>query len=246
MRVDDYHRELTGRLRAILGGRLLGVYASGSFGLGDFDQSRSDLDVFAVCRGTVTAEEKREIVGRLRHEALPCPARGLEFVLYPEETARVPSDRAGFLLNLNTGSRIGFRVDEEPGAVARHWFPIDRAIVRAAGVALFGPPAHELFAAIPRSLLLPVVRESLVWCLAAGRGGGDAVLNACRSLRWLREGRWSSKAEAGRWALEHLDDSALVAAALAGRTEEARFEPHRVEQLVGEVLAELDRVAARG
>ena len=59
MTVAEYHRELTERLRAILGERLLGVYASGSFGLDDFDGGRSDLDVFAVCRGAVTGAEKR-------------------------------------------------------------------------------------------------------------------------------------------------------------------------------------------
>jgi hypothetical protein len=39
------------------------------------------------------------------------PARSLEFVLYPEETARIPTNEAGFVLNLNTGPKIGFRVD---------------------------------------------------------------------------------------------------------------------------------------
>ena len=59
MTVDEYHRELVDRLVAILGQRLLGVYAGGSFGLEDFDGARSDLDVFAVCTGTFTPDEKR-------------------------------------------------------------------------------------------------------------------------------------------------------------------------------------------
>lgn len=242
MTVAEYHRELTARLEAILGPRLLGVYAAGSFGLDDFDGSRSDLDVFAVCRGSVTSAEKQEIVARLRHEELPCPARGLEFVLYPEETARVPSGEAGFVLNLNTGPQIGFRVDEEPGAVERHWFPIDRAIVRGAGAPLLGPQPDELFAPIPRELLLPAVREALEWHRTPGNcGDDDTVLNACRSLRWLREDVWSSKSEAGAWALEHVDDRELVAAALASRSRGARFDRVRVERFVDAVLAESER-----
>ena len=35
MTVDDYHRELTRRLCEVLGERLIGVYAAGSFGLDD-------------------------------------------------------------------------------------------------------------------------------------------------------------------------------------------------------------------
>lgn len=244
MTVAEYHRELTARLRAILGERLLGVYASGSFGLDDFDGSRSDLDVFAVCRGAVTGAEKRAIVAQLRDEALPCPARGLEFVLYPEETVRVPSDQAGFILNLNTGPRIRFRVDEQPGAVERHWFPLDRAIVRSAGVALAGPAPRELFAPIPRALLLPIVREALEWHRTPGNSGDDdTVLNACRSLRWLREDVWSSKSDAGAWALEHTHDRELVAAALGCRDRKATLGRERVDRFVDDVLAEVARSA---
>lgn len=226
----------------MLGERLLGAYAGGSFALGDFDPSRSDLDVFAVSSGTVTREERRAIVAELRHESLSCPARGLEFVLYPETTARVASVEAGFVLNLNTGTRMGFRVDEQPGAVERHWFPLDRAIVRATGVPLLGPPPEELFAPIPRSLLIPVMREALEWSLLRGDGGDDAVLNTCRSLRWLREDIWSSKSAAGAWALDHVDDTGLVVAALARRNRDGQLGRERVGRFVTAVIAELDRI----
>ncbi len=239
--VAEYHRELVHRLEAVLGDRLIGVYAAGSFGLADFDQRRSDLDVFAVCRRPVTAHDKHEIVARLRHEHLPCPARGLEFVLYPEETARVPSAEAGFVLNLNTGPGIGFRVDEQPGAVERHWFPLDRAIVRESGVALTGPPPAELFAPIPQALLLPAVRESVLWHRQPGHAGDDdAVLNACRSLRWLREGVWSSKTEAGAWAIDNGVDPTLVAEALAHRRTGWSLGRGRVHAFLDSVLSELD------
>lgn len=219
--------------------RLIGVYGAGSFGLHDFDPGRSDLDVFAVCREPVTRDEKQAIVAALRHESLPCPMRGLEFVLYPETTACVATDEAGFLLNLNTGPKIAFQVDEEPGTVARHWFPIDRAIVRANGVPLFGPPPDDVFAYIPRSLLAPVVAESLEWHLAPGNSGDDdTVLNACRSLRWVREDAWSSKSDAAAWALDQVDDPSLVRAALASRNREARLDRTRVRRFVQAILGE--------
>jgi Domain of unknown function (DUF4111) len=238
--VREYHRELVERLSDVLGDRLLGVYAAGSFGLDAFDPARSDLDVFAVSSGTVSAAEKQTIVAKLRHESLPCPARGLEFVLYPEATARVPSNEAGFLLNLNTGPRMDFRVDEETGAVERHWFPLDRAIVRTAGVALAGPPPQELFAPIPRAMLLPVVREGLEWYRLGQSGdGSDAVLNACRSLRWLREDVWSSKTEAGAWALEQPVDREVIEAALDRQRGGPPLDGERGSRFVDSVLGEL-------
>ena len=198
--------------------------------------------MFAVSREPVSQEEKRAIVAAVRHESLPCPARGLELVLYPEETARVPTVEAGFLLNLNTGPGVPFRVDTEPGDVERHWFPLDRAIVRESGVALLGPPPSEVFAAIPRGVLLPAVREALVWHRESGRAAdADSVLNACRSLRWLREDVWSSKSEAGAWAIESGVEPDLVAQALASRRAGGHLGRERVEGFLDAVLTEARR-----
>jgi hypothetical protein len=136
---------------------------------------------------------------------------------------------------------MDFHVDEEPGAVERHWFPLDRAIVRETGVALLGPPPAELFAPIPRPVLVPVVREALEWNLAAGRSVDDnTVLNTCRALRWLREDVWSSKSGAGAWALPRVADAELVEAALARRNRSAELGRERVVRFVESVLAELE------
>jgi predicted nucleotidyltransferase len=235
--VARYHTDLVARLRAILGAGLTGVYAGGSFALGDFDAGRSDLDVAAVSATPVAVEAKRAVVEALRHERLPVPARGLELVLYAEPVVRAPTVEAAFELNLNTGPAIAFRVDEEPGEVERHWFPIDRAILAEHGVALHGPPAGEVFAAPPRLLLLPVVRKSLEWHLRRGvSGDDDAVLNACRALRYVVEDTWSSKGAAGEWALSRAGDRALVEQALAARTRSAGLDRERVERFVRGVL----------
>jgi predicted nucleotidyltransferase len=233
-----YHRELAGRLRGLLGAELVGVWAGGSYALGDFDPARSDLDVAAVARGPLAREAKLAVADALRHEALPVPARGLELVVYKAAAVGVPTAGEAFELNLNTGAQIPFRLDLEPGEIERHWFPLDRAILAAHGVAVLGPPAGEVFAPMPRELLLPAVHESLEWHLRRGvSGDDDAVLNACRSLRFLVEGRWSGKGEAGRWALAHVDDRELLQAALAARTRSAQLERERVERFVRAVLA---------
>jgi hypothetical protein len=125
--VDDHHRELVARLRGLLEDELLGVYASGSFALGGFDHYLSDVDVAAVGATPVDQTTKQAIVEALRHESLPCPARGLEFVLYPEPVLRTTTTDPGFDLNLNSGARMRFRVDYEPSE-ERHWFAIDRSM----------------------------------------------------------------------------------------------------------------------
>jgi hypothetical protein len=222
--LDDYLAELTRRLGAVLGGDLLGVYAGGSYGLSAYEPGRSDIDVTVVAAGALSHAVKQAIVERLRHEALPCPARGLELVVYPLATARGGGGEPGFELNLNTGAAMDFRVDEAPGDIEGFWFAIDRSILRAHGVALSGPPAADLFAPIPRATLLELVQESIRWHRDSDVPlDSDTVLNTCRALRFASEGTWSSKREAGAWAAQE----PIVTAALAGepleRTAVARF-----------------------
>jgi hypothetical protein len=234
--VGEYHGQLVARLCALLGPDLVGVYAGGSVALGGYLAGRSDLDVAVVCRSTLTETQKEGIVDALRHESLPCPARGLELVVYTDSTVRSGTGEPAYELNLNTGRGMPFVLSFAPEGEP-HWYAIDRAIVHAHGVALAGPPPEALFAPIPRHVLLGRVCESVRWYAEHTWAGADnAVLNACRAWRYAREGTWSSKSDAGEWALERTDDRALVADALAARTDGRPLDRERVQTLLGSVL----------
>jgi hypothetical protein len=207
MELEAYLAELTRRVRELLGEALVGVYAGGSYALGAYEPGRSDVDVTAVVARRLDATAKAAIVGALRHEALPCPARGLELVLYPFATARAGSGDPGFELNLNTGADMPFRADTTPGDIEGFWFAIDRSILREHGVALHGPPAAEVFAPIPRETLLRLLAESVRWHRDSGiPASGDVVLNTARALHFADAGRWISK----RAAAERYLDEALA------------------------------------
>ena len=240
-----YHRKLASRLQARLGSELIAVYAGGSFVLGGYVPDRSDLDVAAVCRSPLTGEVKTEIGAALRHESLPCPARGLELVLYAESSVSEPMDGAGFELDLNIGREMPFRLATDPDSAARHWYLIDRAILREHGRVIYGPEARELFAPIPRDALLRALSDSLRWHAEAGVArDDDAVLNACRAWRYAAEGAWSSKPAAAAWARERLDDPDLVSRALAERHGGGHLDRDRVEALLGRVERLLQSAAA--
>jgi hypothetical protein len=226
--LDPYLKELARRARAVLGDELVGVYAGGSIALDAYREGRSDADVAVVVRSPPTRAAKDAIVAALRHESLPCPARGLELVVY-----RLGASE--FELNLNTGERMPFRVDYEPDPAESHWFAIDRAILRGRGVPILGPPPEEVFDALPREELLPIVAQSLRWHLGGEAQPDDAVLNACRSLRYARTGEWTSKTDAARWALEHVDDTDIVRSALGG----APIDSGRAAAFVSHVLERL-------
>lgn len=225
------------RLQEVLGGELVGVYAGGSSALGGYQPTRSDIDVAAVSLGELPVALKRGVAERVRHEVLPCPARGLELVVYPSATVSVPTREPAYELDLNTGRAMPFRLSLDPAeAPGDHWYVIDRAIVHEHGRVLFGPPPGELFAPIPRELLLSALRNSLDWHETSEDARlDDAVLNGCRAWRYAAEGRWSSKPEAGAWARSRDDDPELVEAAIAARTSDRPLDPQRVEGFLSRV-----------
>jgi hypothetical protein len=197
-----YLEELTRRLEAILGPSLVGVYAGGSWALGGYEPPDSDLDVAVVSREPLSDGAADRLVAALRHEAFPCPARGLELVVYTRESAASGTTDPGFELNLNTGARLTFRADREPQPGERHWFAVDRSVLSQHGIALFGPPASEVFAPIAPTHLKPVLADVLRWYEREAPESEDAVLNAGRSLRFARDGVWLPKPVLRAWAAE--------------------------------------------
>ena len=155
-----YLHAVVRRLRAALGDRLIGAWVVGSAALGDFDARRSDLDVQAIADGRPARRELEALAAELSHPALPCPARGLELVLYPREGLEDPRGPA-FALNLNTGPRMDQHVALDPDGDPRFWFVIDVSIARQHAIALHGPSAAAAF---------PEPRRSLV--VASPRGPG--------------------------------------------------------------------------
>jgi hypothetical protein len=200
--VGAYLGELTARLRAGLGEGMGGVYLMGSAAAGGYSHGASDLDVWALVGAPVADEAKRALVARVDQAALPCPARGLELVV-----ARFPGGPEPVVeLNLNDGPRMPRRVAFDASGEPRHWFVLDAAIGREGARALWGPPPREAFPAIPRSLQLAAIGESLDWYAAQEPDNRKAALTAARGWRYLVEGRWSSKEDAARWAADRRPD----------------------------------------
>ena len=221
--VNAYAREVARRVRDVLGDRLVGVWLVGSLALGDFEPGRSDIDIQAVATGPVPLAERRSLARQLAHDALPVPARGLEFVLYARPDLAVPGGPR-FSLNLNTGPgmdhHVAFDADDDPG----FWFTIDVDIARSTAVPLMGPPAGEVFPTLPRGVVAVAVLEGLDWWTTHSGTPTQTLLSACRSWAWATDGRWRSKSDSARWARPRLANPSGVDAALrlrAGGTGEA-------------------------
>jgi hypothetical protein len=156
-----YLRAVVGRSADVLGDGLVGVYPTGSVALGAYTPGRIDLDVMAVVAQPPPEPVLREVAARLAHEALPCPATGLEFVVYPRDVVATAGGHAGFLLDLNTGRQLNAKVSTDPAGEPRFWYVIDRAITAQSEVSLVGMPVRNVFTAPPFETLREVVVESI-------------------------------------------------------------------------------------
>jgi Domain of unknown function (DUF4111)/Nucleotidyltransferase domain len=214
----SYLSNVASCLQDLFGSELVGVYVGGSYALGDYRRGQSDLDLAAVVQSRMPAHLRELAVERLLPEAARCPTRGLELVIYRSATARSGSVEADFELNLNAGPEMPVRVEHGGAAAGQgHWFPIDRSMLAQAGIPLVGPPVAEVFSPIAPQALAPALVDSIRWHRAHPEHPSDSVLNACRSLRFATEGRWSSKPAAGRWAVDRgLAPPELVQRACAG------------------------------
>jgi hypothetical protein len=112
---------------------------------------------------------------------------------------------------------VGYDPHDDP----RFWFVLDVSIGREQGHALAGPPASDVFPALPRRLVVESLREALGWQQRHDPSGVQVVLSSCRAWAWAVEGRWLSKGDAAAWAAERLADPTPVTLALARRGEPA-------------------------
>jgi hypothetical protein len=201
----------------------VGAYLQGSFAVGDFDQ-HSDVDFIVALRDELTDHQVAALqILHARIYGLECEwAQHLEGSYFPTALLRDYLRAGSPVWYLDHGSQALIRSDHCNTALVR-W------VVRERGVQLAGPPASALVDAVPVAVLRREIAEVMhVWGKqilddpAPYRNRfyqGFIVLNYCRMLHDLVEGRPSSKRASAAWAQAHLDSkwSALIDRAWGGR-----------------------------
>jgi Domain of unknown function (DUF4111)/Nucleotidyltransferase domain len=244
--VSRYLREVTSRVQDVCGDQVVGVYTTGSLALGDYRPGRSDIDLMAVVSEAPALDRRRQLVRQLDHQVVPCPAAGLEFVLYPLTTVSQPRLDAGYLINFNTGPALPPVTSFDPGDGPSFWYAIDRAITYQSGEALYGPPPAQVFLALPFDDLLRAVIASVAAHsdLDEGHLLDNAVLNGCRALSFAHDRRWYAKVAAAERSLPAVGEFApLVSAAIvsfnSGRQQAVTLDRDTVRAFLLQVLREL-------
>jgi hypothetical protein len=201
--VDRYVDLIAAAVCDVFGDRVVGIWLLGSLAYGGFGPS-SDVDIQAAVLDPAD-EDIAALVARINHRALPCPAGGLEFVLYDVEALTDPTPPLQWSLNLNGGPAREEKTSTDPTSESWHWFLLDLAIGRETAKTLFGRDLSDVVAPISREDQLAAIAESLRWHSSNDEGSANQAANAARGLRFLRTGQWGSKPDALSWAssLDH-------------------------------------------
>jgi predicted nucleotidyltransferase len=217
--------ELLPRVRAALGENFVGIYLFGSLVAGDFDPSRSDVDVLVVSDTEVSDEQFAALLAVHQELAASVSPWATEVEAYYLTRAALRRDDLSFgeHLKVNRGGGVLEPLHRDPG-----WL-VQGHILRAYGVALAGPD--------PKTLVDPVGLDELRRAAAAGvpewleplladpselsRPGFHTylVLTLCRVLFTVANDAVASKQAAGRWAQSALGGRwlGLIEHALAWR-----------------------------
>jgi predicted nucleotidyltransferase len=211
---------LVDAFRALLGEALIGVYLHGSLAMGCFNPDHSDLDLLVLARRPLSLDSRRAAAGvLLRRSNAPRP---IEISCLNAEDVRPWRHPAPFDFHFSEDWRERLETDPAPAGGEPRVDPDLAAhltVARARGLALLGPPPSLAFPAVPPEDYL----DSIVGDFEAAHGFMAAnpiyfVLNACRVLAFVEQGRVLSKDEGGEWALASIQAEwhGLVRAVLKG------------------------------
>ncbi|MFZ5817655.1 MAG: aminoglycoside adenylyltransferase domain-containing protein [Bacillota bacterium] len=183
--------------------------------MGDFCAASSDLDFLAVTEGPLSPEDLLA-VGMLHNELLEQhPAAALlegdyaprEYLVPHGTTVPVPGCERGLFL-----PKVG-----EIMLSADNIYNM-----REHGITVLGPAPREVLPEVSEEQVRSAVRSMLQESTGICHGpeeAADGILNLCRSLCTLEEGRPTTKSEGAHWARRNLEPEwhPVIDAAVAAR-----------------------------
>ncbi len=211
-------------LRETLGDALVSVVVHGSLAMGCYRAPKSDVDILAVsARGLTPAERQRVADGLIAAHDARGSGAGIEISIVTADAARAAEHPMPFEVHLSGDfdslvemreGRFDYSANNTDQDLAAHIM-----VARSRGVALFGPPAADVFTPVPWQHYLDALETDLEWALdRLTESPVYFVLNACRVLQIdaLGEGTVMSKAEGAAWGRDNLPEQyrPLISAAL--------------------------------
>jgi len=209
--VDTLLDQLLGRMRAVLGDKLIGLYLYGSLVTGDFDIDISDVDLLAAIATDLDAAEFAAL--EAMHESVvtetPQWTGRLEIAYVPLHGLMSFKTERSAIAVISPGEP--FHMKDAGIDWLTNWYT-----VREKGRTLYGPASVDLIASISRDEFIEAVKSLLrMWPAFLDETTplpylSYSILTLCRGLYTITFGEPTSKIKAAAWATGALPDWSLL------------------------------------
>ena len=208
----QYLESFTRLLQAALGANLVGVYLHGSLAMGSYYPPKSDMDVLAVVKTSLTPARAAALLRDIAMYSDTRPTVGdIEFSLITAAAAKAVPNPMPYELHYSSSwhdrilrNEVSFDVPQYDSDLFAHLLCLQQR-----GVCLYGEPVESAIGEAAWADFLFAVLDDLDWVL------GDenilespyyCIFNACRVLQLLETGvrEVFSKEEGALWGLENL------------------------------------------
>ena len=207
--------EISREYQTVLGSKLTGVYLHGSMAFGCFRWACSDIDFLVVVEEKLTQTEKEALIRILLQLDASAPPKGFEMSVVLRSACSPFADPTPYELHYSNAHRENYRRDL-PGTCQRlQGYDPDLAahmtVIRHAGKVIAGEPIDAVFAPVPPESYVRSIWQD-VCCAAEEIHEAPVyhVLNLCRTLACVQEGKVLSKQQGGEWGMAHLPKHAEV------------------------------------
>lgn len=255
--IEEFLNDLVVKLQHQIEPPVIGVYLHGSLAIGGFNPARSDIDLLVVTETPIGMETKKKLAAFfLEQSSNPYPVEVSILNLSQLEEWKFPTP---YDFHFSEYWRKRFEQDAAEGTTAcldtEGKSDIDLAahfmILNHRGICLEGRPIHKVFPAVPKSDYLTAIVDDYEDCLEKiHREPIYSVLNLIRVYWYLKEGKISSKQEAGEWGIEHLPEEfapivTTVLKAYVGEESETVFDKAALTEVKDYIHDEVERLLVK-
>ncbi|QHJ69927.1 aminoglycoside adenylyltransferase domain-containing protein [Planococcus halotolerans] len=217
--IKEFLDTLIADIHRLIESPMIGIYLHGSLAMGRFNPARSDIDLLVVTETPIGMETKKKLAAFfLEQSSNPYPVEVSVLNLAQLEEWKFPTP---YDFHFSEYWRERFEQDAARGTTAcldtEGKSDIDLAahftILNHRGICLEGWSIHEVFPAVPESDYLTSILDDYEDCLQKiFQDPVYSILNLTRVYWYLKEGKISSKQEAGEWGeMNFHGDFALTA-----------------------------------
>jgi len=191
-------------IHSLLKDNLVGMYLHGSLATCSFQLGSSDIDLILVVKENLSSEVKGKIISymnktRVRYVNITGEqGKSIEMSVFLENVVQNPQYPIVVELRYDYPDNI-FENEPDEEAVAFLYEAKER------GFCVWGKPIRKVFQKIPaKYYLLSIINDLKSTRKFLLKDPTYWVLNACRIMAFVREGKVLSKLEGGQWGIENL------------------------------------------